>query len=97
MFNSDSDLYDHNRTHNNDDAILTNDHLYELLTHAVPTEGMLDRPEEVHVDKVWNFMQTTDAGDISLEIEEEMHMGLNSRVVILWTTQVHFSQENNAI
>ena len=39
-------------THENDDAILTHDHLDDFLTHAVPTEGMLDSPEEVHVDKV---------------------------------------------
>ena len=52
MFDSESDLHDHNITHDNVDAILTHDHLDNLITHAVPTEGMLDSPEEVHVDKV---------------------------------------------
>ena len=65
MFDSDQDLDDHNRTHDNVDAILTHDHLDDFLTHAVPTEGMLDRPEELHVDEIYNFMPTTDAGDIA--------------------------------
>ena len=52
MFDYYSDLYDHNRTPDNVGFILTHDHLDNLITHAVPTEGMLDSPEEVHVDKV---------------------------------------------
>ena len=59
IFDSDSYLNDHNRTNNNADSILTHDHLYNFLTHAVPTEVMLDQPKEVHVDEVCNFMPTT--------------------------------------
>ena len=36
---------------------------------------MLDRPEEFHVDKMCNFIPTTYAGDISLEVEEETVYG----------------------
>ena len=50
MFDSESYIDDHNRTHDNYDAILTHNNLDDFLTHAVPTEGMLDRPEEFYVD-----------------------------------------------
>ena len=75
MFDYDSDLDDQNRTHGNVDAILTHDHLYDFLNHSVPTEGMLDRPEEVHVDKICNFMPTTDVGSTDFEVEEETLYG----------------------
>ena len=82
MFDSDLDLDDHIRTHDNIDAILTHDNLDNFLTHEVPTEGMLDRPEEVHVDEICNFMPTTYAVDVVFEVEEETAYGLNSHVVI---------------
>ena len=66
MFESDSNLIYHNITQDNRNAILTHDHLNNLLTHAVPTEGLLDWPEEVHVDKVCNFKPRTYAGNIAL-------------------------------
>ena len=70
MFDSNSDIYYLNRMHDNIDALLTHDHVDDFLTHALPTEGMLDWPEEVHVDEICNFMPTTDAGDIAFEVEE---------------------------
>ena len=40
MFDSNSDLDDHNITNNNVDDILTYDRLYDFLTYTVPIEGM---------------------------------------------------------
>ena len=52
MFDSYSNLDDQKRMHNSVDAIITHDHVDDFLSSAVPTEGVLERPEEVHVDKI---------------------------------------------
>ena len=36
---------------------------------------MLELPEEVHVDKICNFMPTTDVGSTDFEVEEETLYG----------------------
>ena len=50
MFDSNSEVEDCNTTKDNDDNILTHDHLDDFLTHTVPTEGLLDQPNEYDVN-----------------------------------------------